>query len=124
LRRCEIEALEIAQSHFAAGEKKRIEQAEEGAALARAFFDVWTKKEAIVKAHGQGLTIALESFEAPEGEAEQAVDLVVKGEARRLYVRGIDVGEGFAGALAAAAEGLRARMMEPAGGALVKLLTA
>jgi 4'-phosphopantetheinyl transferase len=120
----EIEALEIAQSNFAPEEKKRIEQAAEGAERARAFFAVWTKKEAIVKAHGQGLTIGLESFEAPESDAEQAVDLVVKGEARRLYARGIDVGEGFAGALAAAVEGLAVRKMEPTGEALVKLLTA
>ena len=90
----EIEALEIARSNFAQGEVKRIEQAAEGTERARVFFAVWTRKEAIVKAHGQGLTIPLESFEVPEGEQEQAVELVVKGDVRRLYVRGIDVGEG------------------------------
>jgi 4'-phosphopantetheinyl transferase len=111
----EIESLEIARSTFAPGEVKRIEQAAEGAERAQTFFAVWTRKEAIVKAHGQGLTIPLESFEAPEGEEEQAVELVVKGDARKLWVRGIEVGEGFAGALAAAAEGLKLKMVDAAG---------
>jgi len=83
----EIEALEIARSSFAPGEVKRIEQAAENADRASAFFAVWTRKEALVKAHGQGLTIPLDSFEAPEGDAEQAVELAVKGEERRFYVR-------------------------------------
>ena len=120
----EIEALEIAQSTFAPGEMKRIEQAAVGAERTRAFFAVWTRKEAIVKAHGQGLTIPLESFEAPQGESEEAVELVVQGGARRLYVRGIDVGEGFAGALAAGVGGLKLRMVELSGEALLKRLSA
>jgi 4'-phosphopantetheinyl transferase len=119
----EIEALEIARSSFALGEVNRIEQAAEGAERAKAFFAVWTRKEAIVKAHGQGLTIPLDSFEAPEGEAEQAVDFVVKGNAMRLYVRGIDVGEGFAGALAVSVAGLKLRKVELAGDALVSMLS-
>jgi len=119
----EIEALEIARSSFAPGEIKRIEPAAEGADRAREFFAVWTRKEAIVKAHGQGLTIPLQSFEAPEGEAEQAVELVVKGVGQRLYVRGIDVGEGFAGALAVGVEGLKVKRVELAGEALVKMLS-
>jgi 4'-phosphopantetheinyl transferase len=119
----EIEALEIARSSFAAGEIKRIEQAAEDTELARTFFAVWTRKEAMVKAHGQGLTIPLQSFEAPEGDVEQAVELVVKGVGQRLYVRGIDVGEGFAGALAVGVEGLKLKRMELAGEALVKMLS-
>lgn len=120
----EIEALEIAQSTFAPGEVKRIEQAAEGAERARAFFAVWTRKEAMVKAHGQGMTIPLESFEAPEGDTEQAVELSVKGETRVFYVRGLDVGEGFAGALAVGVEGMKVRKMELSGEALVKMLSA
>lgn len=120
----EIEALEIARTTFAQGEVKRIEQAAEGAERVKAFFSVWTRKEAIVKAHGQGLTISLESFEVPEGEAEQVMELVVKGNAQRFYVRGVDVGEGFAGALAAGVEGLKLRKVELAGEALEKLFAA
>jgi 4'-phosphopantetheinyl transferase len=120
----EIEALEIARSSFAPGEVLRIEQAAEGADRARAFFAVWTRKEAMVKAHGQGLTIGLENFEAPDGEEEQVVELTVKGEARKLYVRGIDVGVGFAGALAVGMEGLRLRMVELSSESLVKMLSA
>jgi len=120
----EIEALEIARSTFAPGEVKRIELAAAGAERARAFFAVWARKEAMVKAHGQGLTIPLESFEAPESEDEQAVELVVKGEARRMFVRGLDVGEGFIGALAAGVEGLKLQKVELDGEALKKILTA
>jgi len=120
----EIEVLEIARSTFAPGEVKRIENAAAGAERAQAFFAVWTRKEAIVKAHGQGLTIPLESFEVPELETEQAIELVVKGSSQRLYVRGIDAGEGFAGAMAAGVEGLKARKVELAGDALTKLFIA
>jgi 4'-phosphopantetheinyl transferase len=117
----EIEAVEIARSTFAPGETKRIEKAAEGAERSREFFAVWTRKEAIVKAHGQGLTIPLESFEVPEGDAEQAVQLVVKGNSQQFFVRGVDVGEGFAGALAAGVEGLKLRKVELAGETLAKL---
>jgi len=119
----EIEALEIARSTFAQGEAKRIEQAAEGAERAGAFFAVWTRKEALVKVHGQGLTIPLESFEVPEADAEQAVELVVKGESQWFYVRGLDVGEGFAGALAVGVERLKLRKVELAGESLVKMLS-
>jgi 4'-phosphopantetheinyl transferase len=120
----EIDALGIARSTFAMGEVRRIERAAEGPQRARSFFAVWTRKEAIVKAHGHGMTIPLQSFEVPEGEGEEAVELRVKGDARRLYVRGIDVGEEFSGALAAGIEGLKLRMVELSGEALVKMLSA
>lgn len=35
-----------------------------------AFFDYWTKKEAALKAHGKGLSVALPSFEIVNGETE------------------------------------------------------
>jgi hypothetical protein len=42
---------------------------------------------------------------------------------RRLFVRGVDVGEGFVGALAASVAGLRVRKVELKGGKLVELLS-
>ena len=47
----------VARRQFAAGECDELEKLDEGARLRR-FFELWTEKEAWVKAHGQGLRMA------------------------------------------------------------------
>ncbi len=55
---------EIARHFFSAAELAQLE-ALEGDLRARAFFACWTKKEAYVKACGEGLTTPLASFSVP-----------------------------------------------------------
>jgi 4'-phosphopantetheinyl transferase len=53
---------EIAQRHFAPGERAQLVALPEGQRT-RAFFDLWTRKEAFVKARGDGLFSGLDQFE-------------------------------------------------------------
>jgi 4'-phosphopantetheinyl transferase len=53
---------EIARRYFAPGEWKHLESLP-GPERARAFFDCWTRKEAFVKARGDGLFSGLDQFE-------------------------------------------------------------
>lgn len=58
---------EIARRHFAPGENERLRTVPE-AERTRAFFELWTRKEAFVKARGAGLFSGLERFEVSLGE--------------------------------------------------------
>lgn len=71
---------------------------------ARAFFDCWTRKEAYVKARGEGLSFPLADFDVSLRPGEPAALLCVRGdaqEAARWTLRALDVAPGYAAALAA-----------------------
>lgn len=53
---------EIARRYFAASEQAQLQSVEEGDRV-RAFFTLWTRKEAFVKARGDGVCSGLEQFE-------------------------------------------------------------
>jgi 4'-phosphopantetheinyl transferase len=53
---------QIAEKYFAAGERTQLQALSEGE-RSRAFFDLWTRKEAFVKARGDGLFSGLNQFE-------------------------------------------------------------
>ena len=95
-----IDALEVANSSFAAEESAWIARAAEGTERVQAFYDCWTCKEAVLKAHGGGLTLSLaEFFVAPCEPGERWVSLEAAG-ASGFFVRPLRVAEGFAGAMA------------------------
>lgn len=71
---CDIEQIKVdldwrrlAERFFASGERAAL-SAMDDAAGRDAFFRVWSRKEAFVKAVGQGLSYPLESFEVSSGE--------------------------------------------------------
>jgi 4'-phosphopantetheinyl transferase len=67
----------------------------------KAFFGCWTRKEAYVKAHGQGLSIPLGSFTIDFVENKQ----VLRDDAgERWSCYGLEVAPGFAGAVVAEGE--------------------
>lgn len=74
---------------------------------AEAFFNCWTRKEAWIKARGQGLSIALNSFEVSLAPAEPARLLATRPdpeEASRWSLAALDCEPGYAAALAIAGE--------------------
>jgi 4'-phosphopantetheinyl transferase len=62
----------------------------------RCFYAGWTRKEAVVKACGDGIGLGLDTFDVPVGRSG-VVDL---GERGRWLVRGLALARGYAGALA------------------------
>jgi 4'-phosphopantetheinyl transferase len=70
---------------------------------AQAFFNCWTRKEAWIKARGQGLSISLDSFEVTLAPGEPARLVATRPdaeEAGRWSLRVLDCEPGFAAALA------------------------
>jgi 4'-phosphopantetheinyl transferase len=109
--------LEVARTSFAPSESRQIAQLPTPDDQRRAFFHCWTRKEAVVKADGRGLSLPLTAFEVPV--LAIAVDTpVLIAEAFRLpgapstwFATGIDVGQGIAAACAAATIGLQLRTL-------------
>ncbi len=103
-----IEALEIARQSFSRDEVERIAGSEAGPARAKAFYECWTRKEALAKAHGAGLLLPLENFTVPAGPVwGRAVEMMPSlGEAGerfaggRYFLHDLDVGKNFPASLA------------------------
>jgi 4'-phosphopantetheinyl transferase len=73
---------DIARRTFAAGEFERL-CALDDAGRTTAFFNCWTRKEAFVKALGDGLTHPLDRFEVTLAPDEPARLVHIDGDARR-----------------------------------------
>ncbi|OGQ77556.1 MAG: hypothetical protein A3F90_11835 [Deltaproteobacteria bacterium RIFCSPLOWO2_12_FULL_60_19] len=68
----------------------------------KAFFDCWTRKEAYIKAKGDGLTAALDAFSVSLSPGEPAALLHVRDDPRevsRWSLRELEPGPGYAGAI-------------------------
>jgi 4'-phosphopantetheinyl transferase len=69
----------------------------------RAFFHCWTRKEAFLKAIGEGISFGLHRVEVPVGPNEKntvIVRLVAQGQTTAWSVRDLDAGPGFVAAVA------------------------
>jgi 4'-phosphopantetheinyl transferase len=68
-----------------------------------AFFHCWTRKEAYIKAHGEGLSLPLDQFDVslhPEEPAKLLATQHDPDEVRRWSLQALLPGEGYVGALA------------------------
>jgi 4'-phosphopantetheinyl transferase len=80
--------------------------------LEEAFFACWTRKEAYIKARGDGLSLPLDSFEVsllPGDVARLVATRPDAAEAARWTMRDLDVGPGYRAAVAVEGSGWRLR---------------
>lgn len=112
----EVEALDIARSSFSAREIDALENILNADELQRAFFRCWTRKEAIIKADGRGLSLPLASFNVPvTGDASATPIEVPCPEAvgtRTFYLTDLPCGEELAAAFAIDSPLLRLRQFD------------
>ena len=96
-----VEALELAEDHFTESEFATIAGA--GPNRLASFYRCWTRKEAVTKADGRGLGLALKSFRVgAEPVPERVVTLPnnENGEKLELFLEDLPVPSRFAAALA------------------------
>lgn len=109
----QTDAVEIARRSFHQNEFHEIEAIEDPAARQAAFFRCWTRKEAVIKADGRGLSLALDSFQVPVLGAPVPAPVLIAGvgEAppQTWFVSDIALGPEIAGAFAAGLPGLDRR---------------
>ncbi len=90
----------LARRTFSAGECADLFTLD-GEPRIRGFYDCWTRKEAVIKALGLGLSYPLDRFRVSllPGEAP-AVFEIEGGDAEEWQIHSLDVAEGYVGALA------------------------
>ena len=79
------------------------------------FFNCWTRKEAYIKAQGQGLSLALDSFDVTMRPDEPTKLLAIRDQpddAAAWTLMALHPGVGYVGALAIRAHGLRYQLWE------------
>ena len=109
----------IAERFFARGEVSTLNSLPVDARL-NAFFACWTRKEAYIKARGEGLSIDLNSFEVSLAPGQPAALLRTAGgpdETSRWTMLDIAPGPGYSGALCAEGHGwtINTRQWEDSG---------
>jgi 4'-phosphopantetheinyl transferase len=109
--RTEAATSDIAEHNFSRGEISRlcllpVEKQVEG------FFNCWTRKEAYIKARGEGLCMPLDKFEVSVDPGEPPRLLRTDGDACepfRWSMRSLDAGSGYAAAVVAEGQDWRLR---------------
>ena len=107
--RTDVETLELAERFFSPRERSTLISLP-GRWQRRGFFLCWTRKEAFVKAKGEGLSLALDQFDvslAPEEPAEILGTRPDPNERQRWSLWDLDAGPDFAAALVVQGRGLR-----------------
>ncbi len=105
--RTDVEHEHIAERFFSSQENAAL-RALPPALRAEAFFNCWTRKEAYIKASGEGLSLPLDQFDVSLVPGEPAALLDARGdaqEATRWSLRALSPGVGYAAALAVEGHG-------------------
>ncbi len=100
--RPEVSGDEIAERFFAAAEVAALREVPSNCRT-EAFFNCWTRKEAYIKARGEGLTFPLGDFAVSMTPGEPARLLTVRDapqEVARWFLRQLNPGTGYVAALA------------------------
>jgi 4'-phosphopantetheinyl transferase len=108
----------IADANFALEDVYLIGQAGSDEARLRAFYEAWTRKEAVSKVDGQGIAVARKSGEGAAGEGLMRVSAADGWDDRGgggYLLRRLALGEDFVGAVARAGEPVSAELFDAAG---------
>ena len=117
----DFEVFEVADRFFSRPEVDALRALPE-ASLREGFFTCWTRKEAYIKARGEGLSMPLDRFVvsvAPGSEARLLSSQEDTGGSEEWTLRALDPGEGYVAALAVEGAGpfeLRCFDWSPGGG--------
>lgn len=101
----------IAARFFSVAEQRALMNLPE-AGRREAFFHCWTRKEAFLKARGDGLSFPLDLFDVSISANDTAVDLVTRpesAEAQRWRILPVTVPDGYSAAVAVTRQGSEAR---------------
>ena len=112
--RDDFDAGELAAHFFSPGEQRDLETLT-GCIKIEAFFECWTRKEAYVKARGEGLSLPLDQFDVSLRPGEPARLIATRpdpAEARRWQLSGLDVADGYKAALAVEGQGWTLRFWD------------
>jgi 4'-phosphopantetheinyl transferase len=93
---------QIADRYFCSAERSEVLSNKDTSARHEAFFRCWTRKEAYIKATGDGLSLPLSQFDVSLGEGEQNALLATRpdaAEASHWLLRDVPGGPGFMAAL-------------------------
>jgi 4'-phosphopantetheinyl transferase len=113
-----FDAMEIAQSAFHPDEIAQLVSILDADGQRRAFYALWTRKEALAKADGRGLSLPLHSFAVPlHPAANVPIALPASGRPphgppQTLFLNDIRVGDHFAAALALNAPDCRLSLLD------------
>jgi 4'-phosphopantetheinyl transferase len=110
LLRKDLPFFEIAEASFSAAESAALRNLPESA-LSRGFYNCWTRKEAFVKAIGQGLSFPLKDFDVSLRPGDAAELLEARGshtnDAARWSLHDISVSENYVAALTVEGSGVK-----------------
>ena len=112
--RTDLEVERIAASFFSPQERLAL-QSLPAQLRFQAFFDCWTRKEAYIKAVGEGLTLPLDQFDVCFLPGQQPRLLATRpdpAEARRWVVQALDVGPCYRAAVAVEGAGWQLKMWD------------
>lgn len=102
-----VEYRRIAERFFSAHERRMLRDLEADAIqVAAGFYAAWTRKEAYLKARGDGISRGLHHFDVTLAQGEDArliADRLDEGAPTRWAMAELDVGEGYSGAIVAEA---------------------
>ena len=105
------DSLEVARHAFTPAEAASLNALTEPDHRRQAFFRCWTRKEAVIKADGRGLSLPMSSFEVPHGPHTTALAAPIYlshdrpadpsgGSPAAYFLTDLPLGQGFAGAIA------------------------
>ena len=103
----------FAARYFSPPEREALARVPPGDRL-RAFLEIWTLKEAYLKACGDGLARALDAFDVTVGDAPSRLEAVRDraGDAARWALQPVEVGTDFVAALAVEGRGWQLRQLD------------